>query len=285
MPDLVDYRKPGPICRRDLPAAGAAADQVQRAILDKLEALGLVLRLAERQELDAVRRFRQAHRPPPADAQVSGYELFRNLRYGYCFLIEDAGGRIRGMLLEARFLAEWRTSCAISMAVDAACAGHNLASDLLLYAAAEAMRSGCRIQRGLVGPTNTASVITLFNKVGHLADEFEPRFPGFDAGRFSTCLPLAPDRLLSNRIDDPGLRRFVDRSRPGEDYLLVDPDDEAALTRLYRGGSFKVAAFADPGLVAQGPRLVAVADRLLGLEYASRAPAGRPGAPAGSGSP
>lgn len=267
MRELADYRKPKALLALDLEAAAKPRRpaEIQEAIRAKHRSLGLELRRAGLKDLEALRSFRLDHRPPPIGRQITRYDLYRILRYGSSPILVDEKGRIRGMLLEVRYYRECQISCGISMAVDKAIAGHGLAADLLVYAGCEAAAAGCRLQRGIVSPENQPALSTLLNKVGYLAEDFLPSYPGLGGSRLTLCWSLEPRSLLGNRVDATRLAAFLESGRRGHDFRLIALSDTEGLSRLYHEGGFKVIAFAPAGSISDTPWLVAVADRLLRL--------------------
>ncbi|HEX3475004.1 MAG TPA: hypothetical protein VHT91_08180 [Kofleriaceae bacterium] len=101
-PEMIQaYRKPVAICNvlpdlEDLMTSEEITrftEAEKRSIEQRVSALGLHLRLATQQDIEAIREF-QARRFPEGTLLEDPYVLFRIIRFGYAPLVESPDGRI-----------------------------------------------------------------------------------------------------------------------------------------------------------------------------------------------
>jgi hypothetical protein len=119
------------------------------------------------------------------------------------------------------------------------------------------MERGSRVRRAFVGFTNYSSLANILNHVGFVADDIYEDVPA-PGWRFSVALPLTPGGVTNNRIDLDKVRIFLETATPGRDYVIADCADVAALARMYRETTFRVAAFLKAGIGGPEPMLLAV---------------------------
>jgi hypothetical protein len=274
------YRKPLEICRvsprwEDATSPRETARFIavrKRRIEDEIGRMGLRLRVAGLQDLDALHRFHlERFRPTPART-INAYELYRILLYGRALVLEPrGGGEVLGYDLASEYGGDGETTQGTAgIAVHASLAGRNLAALLVTWSALCGMEAGAATRRGIVSPRNYASLATLLNHVGAVCDGFHREFANWGEPRFSHCCPLTPGGLSNNGIDPRKLAAFLADARPGLDYELVSCDDDAGIAGLYRETDFRVAALLKPESAGASPGLVALPARRLGIPVPGR---------------
>jgi hypothetical protein len=243
-------RKPDLICKilpdlERLSESGEIAHfaEVEKKSIEKrISALGLKLRLATRQDIDAIQEF-QARRFPKGTLLEDAYVLFRIIRFGYAPLIESVDGRIVACNLCEGYDDSDRTLWGIRNSVDPSVSGANLAAELANYSNFIGIQRGSRFRRAFVAPSNLASVANLLNHVGFIAESLDLNVPGHHGPRFVLVMPLTPAGVKNNRIDLEKMRRFMDTHRAGRDYVTLAASDLDGLVGMYSRTSFRVVAF------------------------------------------
>jgi hypothetical protein len=266
------YRKPAAICNvlPDLEhvatseAIAQFAQAEKKSIQQRVSALGLHLRLATEQDIEAIRQF-QAHRFPCGTLLEDPYVLFRIIRFGYAPLIETPDGQIVACNLCQGYDDPDRTLWGIRNAVDSSVSGANLAAELAKYSNLIGMERGSRVRRAFVSPSNHASVANTLNHVGFIAEALDLNVPGLDGPRFTLAMPLTPAGVRNNRIDLDKISSFIDTHEAGKDYATLPASNLEKLVEMYGRTSFKVVAFLKAGQNLVQHTFFALPEDSLGL--------------------
>jgi len=259
------YRKPTAICKvlpelEDLTTSEQVlvfARAEKKIIEQQVLALGLHLRLASQEDIDAIRKF-QLSRFPEGTLLEDPYVLFRIVRFGYAPLIESSEGQIVACNLCQGHDDPERTLWGIRNAVDPSVSGANLAAVLANYSSLVAMERGSLVRRAFVSPTNYASAANVFNHVGFIAEAIDLSVPGHQGPRFDLVMPLSPAGIKNNRIDLEKTRAFIETHKAGNDYMTVAATNVEELVEMYARTPFRVVAFLRGGQISSEHAFFAV---------------------------
>src|SRR5262245_53069070 len=164
-PSLRAYRKPEAICRVS-PALEhlTSPEDITRFIASeksdierRVSALGFHLRLATRDDIEAIQNL-QLSRFPKGTLLEDPYVLFRIIRFGHAPVVEAPDGRIVACAISQGHDDPDRTTWGIRNTVDASVSGENLAAELASYSSLIGMERGSMLRRAFVSPTNYASL-------------------------------------------------------------------------------------------------------------------------------
>ncbi len=195
-------------------------------------------------------------------AQVSYYFLYQTVHFGLSFVVEDMAGSMVGYYLGALYDDPAKTLFSTLVCVKPEYTKRRIGSDLLRYAAFEAIKRGSRQRRSIVRPHNYPSVCAGLNHLGYVMDTFSTRFyphiSGPDSHLFVTIQPLTVRGLFNNQIDDAKLAIFIRAGQPNIDYKLIECRDVEGIARLYEQADFKIVAFLRPDALNDQPQFVAL---------------------------
>ncbi len=234
------------------------AKTAQNDIEQTIKELGLTLRRAELRDYSAIRKLLTERFNPPTSTQISFYDAYRSIRYGYSVVLEDSEGQIVGYDYSLGYDDDDKTSFGLNIAIAQEWSGYKLQTLVSTYTSLIGMERGSRIRRGIVHPSNYTSLHNLLNNTGFLCEQFFPYLPGFESSRFILSFGLTPAEMMNNRVDIEKTLRFIQEKKAGTDYSLVECDDENAIAELYEKTSFRVVAFVKEGLVSDKNLLLAV---------------------------
>lgn len=196
-----------------------------------LEARGLLCRLAVPADHAPLWTFLLAHWHESMLERP--HELARTLRHGFSLVLTDPDGQIVGAQL-ADLYAD-RTLQALRYALAPAYRGARLGAGLVRRHALDAMlRYGARERRGTVETTNLASLKTLLNDVGCVADGYAAA-PLYEPPAFTVTLALTPMGLVANRIDQAASVEQCFRLE-AFDHAITDGKDGPRIAELYAKG-------------------------------------------------
>ncbi|MFP3939126.1 MAG: N-acetyltransferase family protein [Acidobacteriota bacterium] len=235
---------------------GAAIDGLERFAAGQ----GLVLRPARPDDLSSLLRLHLQCFEPPPERRINGYELYRILRFGRPALLEGPHGPV-GYDLAVGYASDPPVSGSAGLTVHPDWRGRGLATALLRYSLIRDLEAGFRWRCGVVSPRNLGSLVILLNHLGFVCDGFHPRFADWGESRFTHRCEITRDVLRRRATDRDALASLLDAGEAGKDYLLLAPDDDAAIARAYAPGPFRVAAVVPGDLVSGGggdPRLLAL---------------------------
>ena len=263
------YRKPEAICDVDPGVENLTSpeqvalfvDSQKKRIEQKIAALGLRLRFATRDDIDAIQ---ELHRKffPAGTSLENPYALFRIVTYGCAPMIETAEGRLVACNISESYDDPERTTWGIRTAVDPSVSRHNLGAELGTYACVTGMARGARMRHAFVAPTNLSSAANVLNYVGFTVEDFDLNIPGHGP-RFVLTMQLTPAGIRNNRIDLDKTRAFLDSHQDGRDFAVVACTDEEGLTRMYRHTPFRIVAFLKAGFHSQEPCFLALPESRL----------------------
>ena len=248
------YRKPAAICNGspNLEHLSSLEEITQfiriekKSIEQRVLRLGLQLRLATQQDIEAIREF-QMRRFSKETLLEDAYVLFRIIRFGYAILVESPDGRIVACNLCQDYNDPDRTLWGIRNSVDPSVAGANLAAELASYSNLIGMERGSQFRRAFFSPSNYASAANLLNHVGFVAEGLDLSVPGHHGPRFVLVMPLTPAGVKNNRIDLEKIGAFMDTHRAGHDFATVAASNLDQLVETYAKTPFKVIAFLKVG--------------------------------------
>ena len=263
------YRKPEAICDVEpgiehlvSPEQIALSVRSQKEKIEqKIAALGLRLRFATRDDIDAISEL-QLKSFPPGTTLEDPYVLFRIVTYGYAPILETADGRIVACNICEGYDDPERTAWGIRITVDPSVSQHNLGADLATYTCLVGIERGSRVRRAFLSPTNLRSAANILNYVGYTAENFDLNIPGHGP-RFVVTLQLTPAGIRNNRIDLDKARAFMNSHQVGRDFAVVACADVDGRTRMYRDTPFKVVGFLKASAHSQEPRFLALPESRL----------------------
>ena len=266
------YRKPESICRfsEDVERI-TSPEEVARFIASgkkeiekRVSELGFHLRLADLNDVDAIRDLHLRCFPPETITLEDPYVLFRIMSFGYAPIVEGPDGRVLGCNICEGHDDRDRTAYGVRITVDPSVSGHNLGAELVNYACLLGMERGSGIRRGLLNLTNYGSASNFLNYVGYLGESFNRDLPGFGP-RFMVAMPLTPAGLVSNRIDFQKLKAFMETHQPERDYICIGCEDLEGITRTYEMTPFRVVAFIKGGTLLEENTFFALPKDVLGF--------------------
>ncbi|MBK9248512.1 MAG: hypothetical protein IPM69_10455 [Ignavibacteria bacterium] len=270
-------RKPHQICRvsPELEHIQAIEDIREFVKNEKAEIeqtinnIGLTLRRAELKDFSGIRQLLCKRFNPDTAAQISFYDAYRSIRHGYTMVLEDKDGQIVGYDYSLGYDDDDKTSFGLNIAIHPDWAGYKLKTIVSIYTSLLGMERGSRIRRGIVHPNNLISLHNLLNNTGFLCEHFYGYLPGFESSRFILSFSLTPAGLMNNRIDMDKLLDYINVAKEGEDYKLVECDDEPALEEMYNSTTFRVVAFVREGALTEKNLLFAVPHELMNFPPSS----------------
>ncbi len=98
-----------------------------------------------------------------------------------------------------------------------------------------------RLRRAIISPHNLPSLATFLNHCGHLVEHSYPQLRGYGEPRLAVCAQLSGAADLHYRIDPACLDQQLGSGQEGEDHLLIDGTNPAALQTAQARGFYPVA--------------------------------------------
>jgi len=225
------------------------------------------LEICEIEDCDtpAITDFFEKRYLPEMASEICSFDLFRFRNYGHGLILKDKEGKVQGTVFEIGYDTPEKTSFTIRLAISEELKGKNLGCHLMQYSCLHALEQGSQVKRGIIQFNNLASLHINLNKVGWICDRFEPYINGLGAF-FHIALPLDPMGLTGNIIDFDNCKAFVNASRPGIDFRLLDCKDFTGVWEMYRATDFKVVALMKGGLVSEKPSFLAIPATALQMD-------------------
>jgi len=214
----------------------------RQTIKERMANHGLRLQVMGNDDVYGILDFLQRRYPRRMADEICAFDLLRFREFGHGVVLKDERDVVRGTIFEEGYDTKEKTSFTLRLAIDKAYEGRNLGQELMTYSALLALEHGSLVKRGIIEFGNTQSLYINLNKVGWLADGFDPHINGLGSF-FNICLPLDPRGLTSNQICPVRLERFISRARDGIDYRLIEATDFHGVEELYHTKDFLVAAF------------------------------------------
>lgn len=244
------YRKPAMLCRVLSSDENRALDLDDNVFIDmaksQIETMiansSFDFRIANDNDLVQLYQFIKAFARPEEIEEVSTYDIFRFVNYGYGLVVHDEQAQIVGCIFEIGYDNAERASYSIRLVVHPDAKGYDLGRLLTYYTCLLAMQRGSRIKKGIIDWDNYISIHILVNKIGWILHDFIVDLPGIGTC-YKTMLPLTKEGLLRNRIAPEGVTQFLNEAKMGTDYRLVKTTDIPTIEKLYRTTSFKGVAF------------------------------------------
>ena len=234
----------------------------QEKIRAEINSHGLSLRLAKLSDIEAVYDFIMGRFNKEYIDDVSKYDLFRFIEYGHGIIVEDFQKKILGCLFEVGYEKKWKISYSLRLGIDKSLKGKGLGKLLTVYSCLLAMERGSQLKIGLISINNLASLHIHVNQVGWLVDKFYHDLDSLGLS-FEFSLPLTPESLLKNRIDQEGIQIFIEEHTQGIDYLLIDCEDVETLKSVYQNCKFKIAAIITKDFKGGKPQFFALPVKVL----------------------
>jgi len=228
----------------------------------EINSYGLNLRMAKLGDIEKVYEFIISRFNKEYIDDVSKYDLFRFIEYGHGLIIEDSRRVILGCLFEVGYEKGWKISYSLRLGIDDELKGKGLGKLLTVYSCLLAMERGAHQKMGLISINNLASLHIHVNQAGWLVDKFYHDLGSLGLS-FEFSLPLTPEALLSNRIDQDGMRSFIESHTEGVDYLLIDCEDVETIKSVYKNCNFKIAAVTTMGFNEGKPMFFALPVKIL----------------------
>lgn len=231
-------------------------------IEDEINSYGLSLRTAELSDIDPVYDFIVSRFKKEYLDDVSRYDLFRFIEYGHGLIVEDEKKEILGCLFEVGYEKAVKISYSIRLGIDEKLKGKGLGKLLTVYSCLLAMERGSELKIGLIDITNYVSLHIHVNQVGWLIHKFYHDLSSLGLS-FEFSLPLTPEALLKNRVDQDKIREFIKTHAEGKDYLILQGDDTAKIKSVYEIGKFKIAAILKDETNGDKPSFFALPSNML----------------------
>ena len=228
----------------------------------EINSLGLSLRLAKLSDIDPVYDFIISRFSKEFIDDVSKYDIFRFVEYGHGLIIEDEKDTILGCLFEVGYEKIRKISYSIRLGIDKRLKGNGLGKLLTVYSCLMAMERGSEVKIGLIDFNNFISLHIHVNQVGWLIDKFYHDLYSLGLS-FEFSLPLTPEALLRNRVDQDKLRTFLSEHIEGVDYLLIKCDDIETIKSVYKNCKFKIAAVISQEKTGDKPLFFALPVKML----------------------
>ncbi|MEO1050035.1 MAG: hypothetical protein AAFX87_05400 [Bacteroidota bacterium] len=209
------------------------------SIESRLEVDGFTLRLAEVEDIQAIRGLIAAEASIFAVSQITESDLYRTIKYGFVVLIEDIHGNIVSFNATEVYADADKTAATIYVAAAKKVSGLKVAICASRYTSLLSMEVGCRVKRTWIGPGNHASFKNHLNHEGYIIDGFHNELYLKGQPRMTITLPLTPAGISNNLIDEAKLKDYLDNN---DDHALVACDDLQQLDHLYRNSDMKVVA-------------------------------------------
>lgn len=228
----------------------------------EINSYGLSLRLAKLSDIDTVYEFIITRFNKEYIDDVSKYDLFRFIEYGHGLIIEDSQKGILGCLFEVGYEKIWKISYSLRLGIDEELKGKGFGRLLTVYSCLLAMERGSQLKIGLISINNLASLHIHVNQVGWLVDKFYHDLDSLGLS-FEFSLPLTPESILKNRIDQEGIRTFIEEHIEGVDYMLIDCEDVETIKSVYKNCRFKIAAVITKNFKGDKPQFFALPVNML----------------------
>lgn len=268
------YRKPKEICKVDptLELISTQEDvdrfiqEGKKAFEDYIAEHGLHVRKATYEDLKAFYAYAAERFAGLLGKTVmySSYWMDHLISSGHPMLLLNEEGKIKGYKLEASYLNEERTSCGGGIAIDDDLAGLKMGMKFFDYISLIAMEKGARVKRGIIAAYNYPSLHNVLNRSGSIFTEVIPHIEGHGQ-RFVYKINLTPAGITNNFLDMDGLKRYLDRTKEGEDYQLLACTDAANILKLYQETDYKIAAMLRAGDYVEEQTFVAFPKQVLGF--------------------
>ncbi|MBS1536622.1 MAG: hypothetical protein JST20_02590 [Bacteroidetes bacterium] len=234
------------------------AKNTQREIEQIIAGLGLKLRRAELKDHFAINQLLFERFHPNTASQISFYDSYRAIKHGYTVVLEDTQQKIVGYDYSLGYDDDDKTSFGLNIAISPSWAGHKLQTLVSTYTSLIGMERGSRIRRGILHPSNYISLHNLLNNTGFLCEQFFPHLPGFESSRFILSFGLTPAEMMNNRVNLDKVKHFINEKKVGEDFYLVECDNEEEIDYIYKNSSFRVVAFLQQGKISDKNQLFAI---------------------------
>ena len=238
------------------------AKAYKERIHDEINSYGLSLRLAKLSDIDKVYEFIMTRFNREYIDDVSKYDLFRFIEYGHGLIIEDSQKGILGCLFEVGYEKIWKISYSLRLGIDEDLKGKGLGRLLTVYSCLLAMERGSQLKIGLISINNLASLHIHVNQVGWLVDKYYHDLDSLGLS-FEFSLPLTPESILKNRVDQEGIRTFIEENIEGVDYMLIDCEDLETIKSVYENCKFKIAAVITKNFKGGKPQFFALPVNML----------------------
>lgn len=218
---------------------------------------GFKLRKATVEDITRLNNFVLSRYPVEIATEVSAYDMYRFITYGYGLLIENAQQEVQACHFEIGYDTPDKTSYSIRLGVDRNLSGRHLGRMLILYTCLLAMERGSMVKRGLLDYDNHVILYVHLNKIGSILNHFYPEIPSIGTC-YKACLPLSPEGLSTNKIDEGKVLDYIKNYKKGIDFEVVDCDNVDFLASMYDKTDFKAVAFLKAGLYAEKNHLFAL---------------------------
>ena len=228
----------------------------------EINSYGLSLRMAELSDIDPVFDFILSCFSSEYIDDVSRYDIFRFIEYGHGLIIEDEKNTILGCLFEVGYEKITKISYSIRLGIDKRLRGKGLGKLLTVYSCLLAMERGSEVKIGLIDFNNFVSLHIHVNQVGWLIEKFYHNLDSLGLS-FEFCLPLTPESLLRNRIDQDKVKTYISEHVEGIDYMLIKSDDVEAIKSVYKIGQFKISAIISQEKTGKKPLFFALPVKML----------------------
>ena len=242
--------------------------EVHKARIEReVAAQGFHLRKATIDDITNLSNFVLSRYPIEIATEVSAYDMYRFITYGYGLLIENEAKEIQACHFEIGYDTPDKTSYSIRLGVDRALVGKHLGRMLILYTCLLAMERGSFVKRGLLDYDNHVILYIHLNKIGSMLYNFRDiQSIGIC---YNACLPLSPNGLSSNKIDVEKVLDFTKNNKKGVDFMTVDCNDLETLHNMYEKTSFKAVAFLRAGTYQATNHLFALPAEIIDYQAAS----------------
>jgi hypothetical protein len=251
--NLYSYQKPTSICCEinneeihrlklsDHDFSEVWMKEIENVITDS----NYIFRLAENRDLVPLFDFIKSYARPGELEEVSTYDMYRFINYGYGLVIENSEHEIVGTIFEIGYDNSERVSYSIRLVIHPSAGGHNFGQLLSEYTCLLALRRGSKVKTGIIDWDNAISIHIYVNKIGWILYDYFTDLPGIGTC-FKTMTPLTKDSLLRNRIDENKVRSFIKNSQIDQDYKIVPLSDKKTMANVFRDTNFKGVALLRP---------------------------------------
>ena len=257
-PKVFLYNKPAEICKdvsgRDLDYLKMTEEEYiaayKKDIEDEIRSHDLIFRLAGFDDIMPLMEFIASRYRIDLVDEVSPYDIYRFIEFGYGLVVENPERKIKGCLFEVGYQTPDLASYSVRLGIAKSLKGKNLGKLLTVYTCLLAMERGSLVKKGLIDFDNYANLYIQLNKNGWMADGFYPELKGLGSC-FTVSLPLTSKGMLTNSIDNNKLLTYIETHEAGRDYLLLDIEDVKSMTDAYQSGNFKVVALIKGGTLKE----------------------------------
>lgn len=206
---------------------------------EKVNSLGFIIRQATIKDLPQIFDLIAEESGPFTLEQITKSDFYRTIQFGFFPLLVNDENQILGFNATEAYADIRRTASTVYVLVSKKASGYRLGVTLSRYTSLLCMEAGCKIKRTWIGPENYPSFKNHLNHEGYMIDGFYPDLYMPGQPRFTITLPLTPDGLSNNCIDDHRLALFLNGN---SNYKLLDCSDLSMIENLYNTTNFKIVA-------------------------------------------